>query len=132
MGPVGKLTSKIGIPMGELFRNNLKHVHGSPPQQQLSYPLELFANNEARAELAGVTMKELRACAKTNGASAEQLEAAADSEDHKMALVELLLQLEGAVLLETKAAAQLGDFCGHCGVQHEAWATFCKKCGSPL
>jgi hypothetical protein len=41
-------------------------------------------------------VKELRARAKAQGASAEQLEAAADSEDQKTVLVGLLLELGGA------------------------------------
>ena len=56
-----------------------------------------------RAELRGLAMKELRGRAKAGGASAEQLEAAAECEEQREALVELVLEL----LAEAAAAALL-------------------------
>jgi hypothetical protein len=49
-----------------------------------------------RSKLEGLPVKDLRARAKAKGATSEQLEEAADSDDQKTALVELLMQLEGA------------------------------------
>ena len=49
-----------------------------------------------RAELAAMQTKDLRSRAKADGASLEQLEAAADADDPKAAVVELVLSLRPA------------------------------------
>jgi hypothetical protein len=49
-----------------------------------------------RSKLEGLPVKDSRAHAKAKGASSKQLEEAADSDDQKTTLVEMLMQLEGA------------------------------------
>ena len=48
-----------------------------------------------REELSSLRLKEIRSQAKQAGASADELEAAADSDDPKAAAIELLLRLRG-------------------------------------
>ena len=57
----------------------------TPPDDGTDAPL--------RAELAGLRLKELRSRAKAEGAEPEQLEEAADADDPKQAVIELLVAL---------------------------------------
>jgi hypothetical protein len=61
--------------------------------------------DKLRGELEAQSVKGLRARAKAVGATAEQLEHAADSEDHRTVLLELLLQLELRTLAKVLIAS---------------------------